>query len=76
MPDDVVYVSSQAFKIDGINYSIGVYRSNAGFLAFCDCHTCTTHNMKSAPTPDKNAAISECEELIRQHHAEHHPAAQ
>jgi hypothetical protein len=76
MQDDVIYVSSRAFKIDDIHYSIGVYRSDTGYMAFCDCHKCTTHNMKSAPTLDKNAAIYECEELIRKHHAEHHPAMQ
>jgi hypothetical protein len=75
MPDDVAYVSSQAFKIDDIRYSIGVYKNDAGYLAFCDCHKCTTHDMKSAHTADKAAAVKECEELIRQHHADHHSAA-
>ena len=52
-----------------------VYRSDAGFLAFCDCYKCHAHNMKSPPCADKNTAIRQCEELIRQHHAERHPAA-
>jgi hypothetical protein len=75
MPDDVVYISSQAFKIDHIHYSIGLYRSDSGYMAFCDCHKCASQNMKSAHTPDKDAAVKECEELIRQHHAEQHPTA-
>jgi hypothetical protein len=69
------YVTSQAFTLDDVHYSIGVYRSDDGFLAFCDCHKCHAHNMKSTPCADKKAAIRECEDLIRQHHTERHPTA-
>jgi hypothetical protein len=69
------YVTSQAFTIGGIVYSIGVYRSAAGYMAFCDCHTCHAHNMQSSAVADKNEAIRQCEELIRQHHSDRHPSA-
>ena len=47
------YVTSQSFTIDRIVYSIGVYRSDAGYMAFCDCHTChcaTICNPRWSPT--------------------------
>ena len=69
------YVNSQAFTIEGIVYSIGVYHSNAGYMAFCDCHTCHAHDMQSSAVADKNTAIRQCEESIRQHHTDRHPAA-
>jgi len=75
MQDDVVYVSSHAFKIDEVHYSIGVYRSDAGFMAFCDCHKWPNENMKTASMADKESAVKECEELIRQHHTQRHPIA-
>jgi hypothetical protein len=45
MPDmsESPFITSRAFSIDGIEYSIGVYRYDEGFLAFCDCHQCENH---------------------------------
>jgi len=71
---DVVYVTSRSFTIDDIIYPIGVYRSDFGYMAFCDCHRCHSYNMQAKAAADQNAAIQECETLIRQHHAEWHPA--
>jgi hypothetical protein len=69
------YVTSQAFTIGGIVYSIGVYEDGAGYMAFCDCHKCASHNMQSPRFANKGDAIRECEKLIQKHHAETHPAA-
>ena len=69
----MTYVTSEAFKIGGITYSIGVYKNDAGYMAFCDCHKFTVHNMHSPTFADKRSAIRTCEELIQKHHAEKHP---
>ena len=37
---DMNYVTSKAFTIGNVHYPIGVYCSDEGFLAFCDCHKC------------------------------------
>jgi hypothetical protein len=66
------FIKSQAFAVDGVEYSIGVYRTDQGYVAFCDCHACQNHNMRSKPSPGPEAAIKECEELISGHHGECH----
>ena len=71
---DIKFVTSRAFSISGIDYTISVYQSDENFTAFCDCHTCPTHRMTSSPSTDRDGAISMCEELIRQHHVDVHGA--
>jgi hypothetical protein len=72
---DISFVTSRAVHLDQIPYSISVYHSHEGFTAFCDCHKCESHNMKSPPKADRDGAISDCEAQIRQHHAEVHTEA-
>lgn len=72
---DLVFVTSRALVFENIGYTIGVYQSADGFIAFCDCQECPEHNMKSEPVPDKDAAIEQCKELIRQHHSHFHCSA-
>jgi len=72
---DVTFVTSRAFHLEEIPYSISVYRSSEGFTAFCDCHKCADHSMRSAPKADRDSAITECENQIRQHHADFHNIA-
>jgi hypothetical protein len=73
--EDVSFVTSRAFRLDEVPYSISVYRSEEGYTAFCDCHKCDNHNMRSTPKSDRDCAITDCEEQIRQHHADVHTAA-
>jgi hypothetical protein len=72
---DVSFVTSRAFALGNVPYSISVYRSHEGYTAFCDCHKCESHNMRSSPKPDRDGAISDCEQQIRQHHDEVHTEA-
>jgi hypothetical protein len=65
---ELLFVKSQAFSLGEVPYSISVYHSAEGYLAFCDCHMCADHNMRTQPHPDQDAAVKECEELIRAHH--------
>jgi len=51
-----------------VSYSIGLYHSDEGYIAFCDCHQCESHNMRTKPSLDREAALKECEELIQGHH--------
>jgi hypothetical protein len=71
---NIKFVTSRAFAISGIDYTISVYQTDGNFTAFCDCHSCPTHRMTSSPTNNKDGAITMCEELIRQHHADVHGA--
>ena len=72
---DVSFVTSRAFALDHVPYTISVYHSQEGYMAFCDCHKCESHNMRTQPKADRDGAISECEVQIRQHHADVHTAA-
>ncbi len=72
---EFTFVTSKMFLHDGHSYSIGVYESNAGFMAFCDCHVCPTERMRSELMPTKDAAIEECREKIRGHHSQFHLAS-
>jgi hypothetical protein len=72
---DVTFVTSRAFHMDDVPYSISVYHGHEGFTAFCDCHKCENHNMRSSAKSDRDSAITECENHIRQHHADVHTAA-
>ena len=74
MPD-IVFIKSLAFSMGGVSYSIGLYHSDEGYIAFCDCHQCENHNMRTKPNPDQEAAVKECEELIQGHHGECHGPA-
>jgi len=65
-------IKSQEFTWGAFSYSISVYRGAEGFLAFCDCHTCPYFSVRTLDTCDQDAAIKECEELVRQHHDECH----
>jgi len=65
---ETVFINSQEFSVDGVTYSISVYHSADGYMAFCDCHRCSSHNMRSPHMPSPEAATKECEQLIRDHH--------
>jgi hypothetical protein len=62
------YIKSRGLCVGNATYSIGLYHSAGGYVAFCDCHECTGHNMRSKPYSTQEAAIEECESLIREHH--------
>ena len=67
-----IFVTSRALAQDGITYTISVYKTDAGFMAFCDCQSCGSHNLQTQPGKDRESAIKGCEELIRHHHKDHH----
>ena len=69
---DLAFIKSREFTLAGIAYSITIYQSSDGYIAFCDCHRCTAHNMRSKPHPTSEAAAAECEDLITNHHGECH----
>jgi hypothetical protein len=71
MPD-VTFITSRALLQDGIEYTISVYQSAAGFFAFGDCKKCNREGNTTAPVPDRDDAINACKMLIDQHHAKHH----
>jgi hypothetical protein len=66
------FVKSREFLLDEHTYSISIYHSDVGYIAFCDCHVCVNHNMRSEPKGDAEAAAKECEELIEKHHGDCH----
>jgi hypothetical protein len=69
---DLTFVETRKLEIDGMQYSIGVYQSTEGYMAFCDCLHCRNHNVRTTPKAAKEAAIQECRELLDKHHAECH----
>jgi hypothetical protein len=71
MPD-LTFIKSQEFSLEGVTYSVSVYHSSDGYMAFCDCHRCAGHNMRSRARPTPEAAMAECEDLITNHHGQCH----
>ena len=69
---DLAFIKSREFTLEGVTYSVTVYQSSDGYVAFCDCHRCSAHNMRSKPHPTPEAAAAECEDLITNHHGECH----
>jgi len=71
MPD-LTFIKSQEFTLEGVAYSVSVYQASDGYVAFCDCHRCDGHNMRSQPRPTPEEAAAECEDLITNHHGQCH----
>ena len=68
--------SLESFQFDGTPYTVAIYRTHAGFIAYCECRLCPRHRVKSGTFPHKHLAKKECRELVRRHHAEHHALAE
>jgi hypothetical protein len=71
----VTFVTTRVKSLDGVNYTISVYRTEDSFFAYWECSRCG--NSPGLPIngyPDRDAILKRCETLIQQHHIELHPA--
>lgn len=62
---------SRVVELDGVKYTISLYVGPDGYHGVWDCKTCGTDDFLLA-TPDRDAAIKRCEQLIKLHHTYKH----
>jgi hypothetical protein len=58
--------------MDGLTYTILVYRETGGLFAVWECRQCGDRSAPSTLTHDCEQAIADCEHFIIQHHAQSH----
>ena len=66
---DMTFVVSRELILDGVPYNFSVYKVPQGFLTFWECKGCGNQDDPLANPTTVEAAIAECEGVIRQHHA-------
>ncbi len=69
---DVTFVTFSEFSLDGIGYTINVYRRSDAFHAVWECKQCANQDSLPAPAQHRDAAIAKCNQLIELHHARWH----
>jgi hypothetical protein len=72
----IEFDSSESFQFDGTPYTIAVYKTDNGFVAYGECLSCPRHRMKSETLAHMHLVKKECRELVRQHHAKNHASAE
>jgi hypothetical protein len=67
----VTFASSRSQLIDGVIYTISVYKLVSGFAGIWECLRCKDHHSIQPKPESEIAAFEECQRQIVQHHAKH-----